>query len=89
MTWETVMAAALGVSVTMNVAFLIKESQLAQLRADFTREIAQDRHKIKNRITRLVESVVTLRAGVRQLIATKSPEMYDKVYLGDDHIGDE
>lgn len=71
MTWESVCYAALGVSVTMNVALILHNHALAKLRAEILALMQKDRHDLRNDLAAVTLQIGGVRMAHNQLVSMK------------------
>jgi hypothetical protein len=91
-TWEAVLSAVLGVSVTLNVGLILRAKGLAELRHEFEKARTDDRHRsraewqlevggVEERITGIGGKVDRLSIAVRELIALQRPDLIKRIEL--------
>lgn len=68
---QIVMSAVLGVSVTLNIALLLRSSEMGKLRG----EMRKDRHDLRNETEAVGLQTSALHQDFAQLIALKHPEL--------------
>lgn len=76
-----VMSAVLGVSVTINVAFLLRQSQLANLRRELDQWRVADRHLVRNWIGAVALQLGQLRTAHNEHITRHHAEDIDRLTI--------
>lgn len=74
MTWEEVKSAALGVSVTLNVALFLRGYQLTRLEHHIDTVIGKERHRYRGWLGAVVLEVGHLRMAHNQMAIREHPQ---------------